>query len=298
MDFDALNEALMALQSDTSLLDKTNLHARAEALDTLTYISEVIHHNPQASELATSLSQGKQLRHCLENINTELFKETRQILQSPQSTPSSLRALFNIYTGYKPGTDRYIHINYEALDILISGILFPENVPNPQLELKADMVHWEASPGSVVLDLLDHVSLQPQDVFVDLGSGLGNVAILVNLLSGVRAIGVEREPVYTHYAQQVAKAFSADRVTFDTRDARNANLNTGTVFYLFTPFVSSVLEYVMERIRHVAHYHPIRICSFGPCTPQIGRLAWLHNTNGDPEHEFKLAIFQADERAF
>jgi len=296
MDFEPIWDAFRALQLDPALNVKSNLHIRAEALDTLTFINEVIRHNPKSPELVALSDPVRHMRDHLESINTLVFKEMRDKLKSHNTTKSSLRALFNNYTNYKPGECGHIHIDYEAFDVLISGTFFPENKPIPQMKLNPEMVHWEASPGSVLLDLLDHVNLQPDDVFFDMGSGLGNVAFLVNLLSGIKTVGIEREPVYCNYAQQLAKELSLDQATFINTDARDADLSTGTVFYLFTPFVASILDIVMEKIHNVSQYHPIHVCSFGPCTSAIAQLPWLHNTCGDSEHEFKLAVFRADER--
>ncbi|MDF1514341.1 MAG: methyltransferase domain-containing protein, partial [Anaerolineae bacterium] len=158
------------------------------------------------------------------------------------------------------------------------------------------MVHWEASPGSVILDLVDHVMFNPDDVFFDLGAGIGNIAILVNLLTGVRVIGIEREPVLYTYAQQLIQEYALENVNFVNADARDADLGTGSIFYLFTPFVASILDEVMKKLRIVAQDHRILVCSFGPCTPQIAQIAWLKDVKGVGQDEFKLAIFQSDLR--
>lgn len=296
MDVDALWDAFKALQIDPALNVKSNIHNRAEALDTLTFIEEVASDNPDSAEVGALSDAVCQLRNHLESINTLVFMETRERLKAPNTTPLSLRALLNAYTNYSPGACGYSHFDYEALDVLISGTLFSANAPAPQMALNPDMVQWEASPGSVILDLVDHVPFQPDDVFIDIGSGLGNVTLLVNLLSGIKTVGIEREPVYCNYAHNLAVALALDQVTFINTDARDADLNEGTVFYLFTPFVASILDVVMEKIHNVAQHHPIHVCSFGPCTPLIALHPWLHNISGSSKHEFKLAIFKADAR--
>lgn len=298
MDFMALEVAFAEIKSDPALMISNNLKARMEALDTLSFIDEVIRHNPGMKSINALKDQVQQYLVQLGEINKRIFRETRELLKSNQSTPASLRALFNTYSRYKPGETGHIHIDYEALDVLLCGSLFPEKHPIPSLELKPGMVHWEASPGSVILDLVDHVPLGPGDLFVDVGSGLGNIAILVNVLRGVRTLGIEREPLFYSYAQQLANAFALDDVTFINTDALDADFSAGTVFYLFTPFVATILQDVMDKIRGVTHYHPVRVCSFGPCTPAISQLPWLHNTSGDGEHEFKLAVFTAGEWGF
>jgi predicted RNA methylase len=157
------------------------------------------------------------------------------------------------------------------------------------------MVHWEATPGSVILDLIDHVNLDDHDVFIDLGSGLGNIAMLVNLLTGLRSIGIERDPVFYKYAEDMRHSLALHQVSFINADARDADLSQGTVFYLFTPFIESILHKVMNKIYHVSEQHPVTVCSFGPCTPVIASLPWMRNIKGDSQHEFQLVIFKAGE---
>jgi hypothetical protein len=293
MDFDALMDAFHTLQANPALMQKSNLQARADALDTLTFIDEVIAHNPNVVELTAIKYEVEQLRKQLEFINSQVFLETRELIKTNRKSGTTLRTLFNTFTDYTPGKSQHIHVDYEALDVLLAGTLLPSQSPSPELKLSPEMVQWEASPGSAILDLIDHVTLTTDDVFYDLGSGLGNVAILVNLLSGVKTVGVERDPAYWQYASNLVKEYSLNNVRFINADAREIDYSDGTVFYLFTPFIASVLQTVMGKIRQAALQHPIHVCSFGPCTPEIAQLSWLHNTNGDREHEFKLAIFES-----
>ena len=296
MDFRTLKDTFYTLLSDSDLNVKSNLQTRADALDNLAFISEVIKHNPEAPDLFALTDEVDQLRHQLESIDKEVFQETHESLKSPETTPTYLRELFNTYTGYKPNENHHIHVDYEALDVLLAGTLFQTQGPSPQIKLDPEMVQWEASPGSVILDLLDHVTLQADDVFFDIGSGLGNVAVIVNRLSGVKTMGIERDPAYCRYSRNLARDLSLDNLTFINADARDADLSSGTVFYLFTPFVASILRTVLEKIHLVAQSHPIQVCSFGPCTPEIASFSWLHNVSGDSQHEFKLVTFKADEQ--
>jgi hypothetical protein len=64
-------------------------------------------------------------------------------------------------------------------------------------------------------------------------------------------------------------------VTFLAQDARHADLSTGTVFYLYTPFTGSTLACVIESLRNQASLRPIRICTFGPCTFEVSKQTWL-----------------------
>lgn len=293
MDFITLQETFDELLHNPLLRVETNLELRADALDTLSYIQDVITHNPQVAVLSNLSAKVSRLSMELEVINLRIFDETRELIKSPNSSPASLRAFLNRYTKYQPCEDGHIHIDYEALDVLISGTLFPDVVPTPFMDLFPEMVHWEASPGSVILDMVDHVPFQSEDIFFDIGSGLGNIAVLVNVLTGLRTVGIEREPVYCEYAWNLATSLKLDNVTFVNKDAREAQLQSGTIFYLFTPFVASILNEVMGKIYTVSQHHTVFVISFGPCTAEIAKLSWLTPISKDTQHQFKLVIFRS-----
>jgi 16S rRNA A1518/A1519 N6-dimethyltransferase RsmA/KsgA/DIM1 with predicted DNA glycosylase/AP lyase activity len=112
-------------------------------------------------------------------------------------------------------------------------------------------------------------------VLVDIGSGLGHVPLLASILTSARSIGIELEATYVERARQSAESLNLNRVTFIQQDARAADLSTGTVFYLYTPFTGSILSSVLSRLRREAAARPIRICTYGPCTSVIAEEAWL-----------------------
>jgi hypothetical protein len=47
------------------------------------------------------------------------------------------------------------------------------------------------------------------------------------------------------------------------------------VFYLYTPFVGSILRAVLELLRKQALRREIRVCTFGPCTATVANEQWL-----------------------
>jgi hypothetical protein len=110
---------------------------------------------------------------------------------------------------------------------------------------------------------------------VDLGSGLGHVPILVSIFTEARGVGIECEAAYIESARQCARTLNLDRVNFVYQDARESDFSAGTVFYLYTPFMGSILSEVLDRLRREASARPIRICSYGPCTPVIAQEPWL-----------------------
>lgn len=93
------------------------------------------------------------------------------------------------------------------------------------------MVFYQKTPGRVIFELAEKCRFTEDDVFFDLGSGLRQVAILVHLLTGMAAKGIEFEPAFCNYARVFAAALNLTGVTFINIDARDADYSTGTVFF-------------------------------------------------------------------
>ena len=182
---------------------------------------------------------------------------------------------------------------YDDLDVLVNRLLFIGEMPVPTVGLTAEMVEFFKTPVRVVLELAERVNWGPEDVFFDLGSGLGQVVMLVNILTRVVAKGVEIEPAYCAYARACAAARGLSDVEFIEGDARVADLSAGTVFFLFTPFKGEVFCQVMERVRVLALTREIRVISYGPCSAEIARLGWLKRDGDGEGEEYTLQIFNS-----
>ena len=140
------------------------------------------------------------------------------------------------------------------------------------------MVSYQPAPGRVILALLEHV--RPNDVFYDIGSGLGRVVISVALFSGVRAKGVENQATFCAYAARAAHAVNARGTQFLAQDAREAPLDDGTLFFLYTPFRGALLRAVLGKLFAVAARGGIRVCTFGPCSAEVAQEPWLRLHSG------------------
>jgi precorrin-6B methylase 2 len=153
------------------------------------------------------------------------------------------------------------------------------------------MVFYQPTPVRHILRLLTATALSEADVLVDLGSGLGHVALLASMLSGVRSIGIEIEAAYVRSAQECAQGLGLSHVRFICEDARDADLSSGTVFYLYSPFTGSILADVLEKLEQEGKSTRIRICALGPCTRTLAKTPWLEPiTMTDP---MQITVFQA-----
>jgi SAM-dependent methyltransferase len=137
------------------------------------------------------------------------------------------------------------------------------------------MVHLEFTPVSAILEMIDQVSFGADDVFYDIGSGLGQVALLVAWLTDSQSRGVEIDPGYCCQAQRLAAKFGVTNVQFVQADACTADYSDGTIFFMFTPFIGQMLQGVLARLQDEAAKRPITLCTYGTVTSDVAELPWL-----------------------
>ena len=224
----------------------------------------------------------------LEAVNERTARRLADRIGAGRYTGAGLRRAFaRLATFDRSG-------RYDALDLLVEGMLAagePAEVRHPR---EPEMVGYQPAPARAILSLIERARVGPGDLLYDLGSGLGRVAILVALLSGARAQGLELEPAYVEYAARSARLLGLPGVQFVQGDARQASLAGGTVYFMFTPFRGAMLRQVLERLRAEARARPIRVCTLGPCTAEVAGASWLEPRGGGAgEHE--VAVFRSVE---
>lgn len=168
------------------------------------------------------------------------------------------------------------HLRDGALEKLlgISGLVDPTP---PGREL----VGYHPSGLAPVLTAILETRPGPDDLFIDLGAGLGKVTSLVRLLTGARVRGIEVQ------ACLVERAPRLEGIELLVGDAREAPLDDGTVFFLYNPFEGAALVDVLERLHLVAQHHAIVVCALGLA---LGHTAWL---KARPLDHFWLTVFDS-----
>ena len=284
---------LGALELDQSLNNDDNLAARFLALKRLDFLEEAHRLRAAGQPASDQLRRIRALQAGLVRRNQALFQRVRSGIGAGAFTSRQLLTLLQNNTGYRPGNSACLHWGGEAADELAAG-LFRSDRPAQQWNGgDSEMIHYEPAPVSALLELVDRVPMTSADRFVDIGSGLGQVVLLVHLLTGVGAVGLEVMPAYVEQAKREAAALGASGVTFEHGDARNADLYRGTVYFLFSPFRGQMLQTVLKRLRDEAKARQLTICSFGPSTEPIAAENWLTIEEPDMNHEFRLAIFHS-----
>jgi SAM-dependent methyltransferase len=293
LSYQEIESAIEIIEQDGSLGKEENFVARVEALDLIEFHIvdrvEGLLLNDRGRDLATLRQRAESLKNQLEKVNEKLFQRLRATIRAGSYTCEDLRRQFYNYAGCASEENE---IGYDALDIFVNDLLRIDLALEETREKEPDMVFLQPTPARVVLELVEKVALTEEDVFYDLGSGLGQVAILVGLLSGARAKGIEFEPAYCEYARQCAARLNLSRVEFMNLDARDADYSDGTVFFMYTPFRGSMLQEVLERLRSESRKRAITIGTYGPCTPRVANQGWLRRISQPPEHEHELTVFR------
>jgi hypothetical protein len=278
----ALATLIEELEQDRSLNEPRNLRQRAKALDDLDanlgygqHIRTAIHQ--RASAIYAEL----------ESVNFKLFQAIRQDIQRGSAGRSVLEWMPDLN-----GPANLINCTgYDYLDELISGVLQFEEPSADVIHLESEMVAYQPTPARHIFDLIARTALTEQDSLVDLGSGLGHVALMVSICTSANCTGIELEPSYVDCARKAACSLNVKNARFIQGDARAANLSDGTVFYLYTPFSGAILRDVLNSLRQEAVTREIRICTFGPCTQVVAEEQWLSATG--PLETDKIAIFRS-----
>jgi hypothetical protein len=293
---DALQRLVAQLDIEPCLLESNQLRQRLEALDALDEFDRLdarFPHNPAVfadASVAELYDRARAIYTRLEAVNRQLYQTIRHEIQR-EAQPGRLLRWAHSLPEVEDGVANARGMGYDYLDELVSGVLSLEEPSEADVHREPEMVFYQPTPARHIFRLIQLAALTETDVLVDLGSGLGHVPLLVSICTRARSIGIELETAYVERAQQCAQALNLNRVSFIQQDARAADLSSGTVFYLYTPFTGSILSYTLNRLRCEAATRPIRICSYGPCTPVIAEEPWLETT-ATPETD-RVAIFSS-----
>ena len=96
----------------------------------------------------------------------------------------------------------------------------------------SEMVYG-TTPPAVVLELLELAEVKPDDVFYDLGCGLGVPTVVAALLCK-KSVGIEILADVARQAQGVADALSLANASFHVADFKSADVSDGTLIYCYS----------------------------------------------------------------
>src|SRR5262245_51676100 len=215
-----IHSDLEAIEQDSALYEEKNFDRRAEAIDDIEFkiidrIEGLLHSIDRPEELIPLKQSAERIKCQLEEIDDNLFQRLRGEIRAGVCSGISLKHLIHKYVGGDSrGGRQPDEIGYDNLDVFINGLLLVNPAPIETRDREPEMVYYQQTPARIILELVEKAQLTGGDVFYDLGSGLGQVPILVNLLSGATAKGIEFEPAYCDYARACVAALNLSRVEF------------------------------------------------------------------------------------
>jgi hypothetical protein len=270
-----LHALIFDLEADSSLFRPEKIQERLIALDDLD--AGFGGFDSEDSTRCTDSrihKRAQALQARLEAANAELYEHVRSdIVRGCQ--PNALLQWLQNSTSRNESENPLPGLGFDDRDELMSGVLQLREPSEPNLQRSPEMVFYQPTPVRHILHLVTAAEVAEDDVFVDLGSGLGHVPLLVSMVTGARSLGIEVEAAYVASARECAQRLHLSRVRFIPQDARVADLSSGTVFYLYSPFNGSILTDVLSALRMESTRRSIKICSLGPCTRAVANERWL-----------------------
>jgi hypothetical protein len=278
----ALVSLIEPLKQDRSLNEPRHLRKRIEALDDLNaYLADGRSIGGELHDRARALCAE------LESVNFRLYEEIRRDIQRGAGGGKLLECIADWNGSAHIANCR----GYDYLDELISGVLQFEEPSAEVVQLESEMVFYQPTPARHIFDLIGRTALTERDFLIDLGSGLGHVTLMASICTSANCTGIELEPSYVDCARGSARSLNLNNARFIHGDARAADLSDGTMFYLYTPFIGSILGDVLNSLRQEAASREIRICTFGPCTRIVAEEQWL-SAIGSLETD-RIALFRS-----
>jgi Histone methylation protein DOT1 len=282
------------LEQNQMLYAAENFIERMRAIDILELqmldeIEQATNSRPSDPEKLSLVYRTQVLRQKLDDANERLFAHLLESIRSNDG--STVRQYFKQAEQQIFRRSADDDVGYDELDMLLNGLLEVAFVPAEPQERQADMLFYQPPPARIILKLIDELHAAPEDIFYDLGSGLGHVPILVNLLTGIKTRGIELEESYVHYSGECLKKLGLPNVEFIHGDVRHVAYDDGTIFYMYTPFQGEMLRQVLVKLEAQSKQRPIRVCTYGPCTSQVGRQKWLQPIFQTGKREDRFSIF-------
>jgi hypothetical protein len=286
---DEILSDIETIDKDPNLYTEKNFNFRVQSIDFIEFhiidrINALLESSVRSGYLQDLKQHAEKLSRWLEEFNTHMFNGLRSKIASGTYRGKVLMNLIEEYLdGRIPERFPKHDTGYDNLDIFINGLLTYRNLPSESRKREPEMVYYQKTPARIILEIIKRAEFKTQEVFVDLGSGLGQIVMLAHLITGVKAKGVEFEPAYCEYAKSCAAELNVHNVDFINADVRDADYSSGTVFFMYTPFEGKMLQDVLNKLRAETKSRKIKLFTYGTCTQEVAQQDWLVNRSEIPE---------------
>jgi hypothetical protein len=116
---------------------------------------------------------------------------------------------------------------------------------------QADAVHYEPLPYYAVFKIMQRLALGPQDVFVDVGSGMGRAVCVAasHTIAGVLGVEIDSELNVIAAANAMRMRGRQTPIRLHCQSATEFDYSEATVLWIFNPFGAATMRRVLERLR-------------------------------------------------
>ena len=288
-----ISSGIKAIEENGALFETTNFTGRADAIDFIDFhiIDRMEGLYQHYDAMALLRQRAEKLKRKMEIIDADLFGQIREKIRTGVYTTSSFKEMIRYYLGSY--FDEPVQAGYDHLDTFINGILSDDAIPETTTEPEAEMVFYQKTPARIIFELTALAALNRDDIFYDIGSGLGQAVILVHLLCECTARGIEYEPAFCEYAKTSSANLNLFRVEFTNANALQSDYSEGTVFFLYTPFVEKMLQDLLDILQNESRKRPVSVFTYGPCSSFVARQRWLCCEQGQADNPDILCMFKS-----
>ncbi len=165
----------------------------------------------------------------------------------------------------------FLAVPPDARDAWLDLVLDLRELPDDGLDLPRGCVPYLPCPVDALLRMIDQARVGANDVFVDVGSGVGRAAALVHLLTGAATVGIEIQSGLAVAARDLAGRIPRARIATVEGDAVHLTrcIAIGSVFFFYCPFGGARLERVLDDLEPIARTRVLRVvCVDLPLPPR------------------------------
>lgn len=185
--------------------------------------------------------------------------------------------------------DALVSIPPSERDRWLDRVFELDALPDDGPELPRGCVPYMPCRVDAILRVVQYADVQASDVFVDVGSGLGRAAMLVHLLTGAAAIGLEIQRALVQASRDLARRLKVSRFSAIEGDAvqLTAHLTIGSIFFFYCPFSGERLDKVLTDLESIARSRQIRVCCVDLPLPPLPWLSLISPSSDD------LAVYRS-----
>lgn len=150
-------------------------------------------------------------------------------------------------------------VSPEDRDTFVDEMLGIDHIPSDS-ELPRGGTPYLPCGVDEIMRMVRDVPLSANDVLVDLGSGIGRVAILAHLLSGARCGGIEIQRQLVAVGRELVDTLKLPEVAFAVGNALDMPLDAN-IYFMYSPFNGETLRSMLGRLEELARTRPIVVCT-------------------------------------